>query len=552
MLASLGCYHGIGGGAAGDAGADAGEDAGEDASNSDTSDDAGEPGVLDGNCVAPARIWKLTPRQYDRTVAAMIPGAPAVGEQLAASLPGDVKIFSNEAAVFEMTETHVDRLFSISSSVADAALADPGALHSCLPQGIDDTACIEQVLDGLLPKAFRRPPTEQERVHYREFFESQRTQYGGADALWQTVRMVLMSPDFLYRTELGDQTNEDGITALTSYERASALAYLLLDGPPDDDLLAAAAADQLQTTEQLEAQVLRLLGTEEGIRGIQRFFTEYLGSDEVLGAEKDTELFEAFTPQFVEAAAQEPGRFVAYVLQEDDAKLATLLSADYSVVDPVLAEFYGAAEPPAQGFAPTSLPADQRSGLLTQAAFLMVFATFDQSDPIHRGKFILESLLCGGELALPDDADVFPPPADPESTQRERLAEHSENPACAGCHDLMDPLGFAFEHYDAIGEWRDAENGKPVDASGEVISTEATNGSFEDAIELTRMLAESPDVQACVMRQVYQYVHGRRTSEADECALEPLDERFAASQGDLVDLVVGLVTQENFTVRSRG
>jgi hypothetical protein len=221
--------------------------------------------------------------------------------------------------------------------------------------------------------------------------------------------------------------------------------------------------------------------------------------------------------------------------------LEKLLTAPSTTMDPALAKLYGAPDGP-------SVDPGQRAGLLTQASFLAMHATATETNPVQRGAVVLRRLLCN-EIEPPDDMAVgqVKPPA-PGLTTRERFAEHATNP-CASCHRLTDPIGFAFENYDAIGAWRTTEQGKKVDASGE-LSLAGGELKFNNAVELARGLATSRELRECMATQWLRYFTRRHETAGDTASLQAAGEAFARSSYDLRELLVALTRTRAFTHRS--
>ena len=195
-------------------------------------------------------------------------------------------------------------------------------------------------------------------------------------------------------------------------------------------------------------------------------------------------------------------------------------------MSPALARLYGVPAPAGDGLRPVDLPAGERAGLLTQAGLLSVHALPDQSSPVHRGKMVREQILCDQMPPQPPNLMVTPPEVDPRRPTRERFAQHAEDPACSGCHRLMDPIGFGFEAYDGIGRFRASDGGRPVDASGEIVDTRDADGPFRGARELAERLAGSRDVRDCAATQWYRFAFGRLEGPGDACSLRALQDRL--------------------------
>jgi hypothetical protein len=235
-------------------------------------------------------------------------------------------------------------------------------------------------------------------------------------------------------------------------------------------------------------------------------------------------------------------------MRDGDGKLGTLLRAPYSFVNGGLARLYGVA-----GIAATStalqkvdLPVAERSGLLTQASVLAVHADTQQTSPVKRGAFVRVHLLCQDLPPPPANANVMPPKPDPNVPTRVRFEQHRNDPACSGCHTLIDPLGFAFEGYDAIGKWRTTEAGVAVDASGDITGTRDANGPLTGALDLGRRLEGSSQARECVARQWFRFALGRAESADDECAVRASLARLDASGQDVREMLVALALTDSF------
>jgi hypothetical protein len=192
---------------------------------------------------------------------------------------------------------------------------------------------------------------------------------------------------------------------------------------------------------------------------------------------------------------------------------------------------------------------DDRRGLLEQPGLLALLAKPNQSDPIHRGVFVRERLLCQDLPPPPDDVEIRPPDPSPGASTRERFAEHTADERCAGCHQLIDPIGFGFEAYDAIGRFRTTDEGVPVDDSGEIVGTTDADGPFEGVRELSSLLAESDQVNECVATQLFRSMVGRRETPLDECSIDHLFERAASEGWSIPEILVALTTTDAFLYR---
>jgi hypothetical protein len=201
-------------------------------------------------------------------------------------------------------------------------------------------------------------------------------------------------------------------------------------------------------------------------------------------------------------------------------------------------------------FEPVALDPARRAGFLTHASVLSVLAKPDQSSPVHRGKFIRERLLCQTLPPPPNDVEIKPPAVRPGIPTRRRFEQHSADPSCSGCHLLMDPIGFGFEHYDGVGLFRERDQGAPVDASGEILGSGDADGPFDGAVELAHRLAESEEVRSCVVMQWFRFGYGRAEQADDQCSMAELERAFAESGHNIKALLLALTQTDAFRYRS--
>ena len=497
--------------------------------------------------LAARRIWALTPDQFARSVKALFPAAK-LGDGLGSTLAVQDG-FSNEAGRLDMTEPHVGQLLQIAWQVAADAAADPGKLAACLAQPTVDAACVKGFVSDFAPRAFRRDLEASEIDGLVTHFQKQQQVGDVRFAVQELLAAILTSPNFVYRTELG--TGTGSAVTLTAFEKASALSYFLTDGPPDAQLLAAARAKGLETAAQIEAQTRRLVAQAGNALGLVKFFHESFVLDDVAVVAKDAKRFPEWKAQLATDLAGESDAFLRQVLWGEDAKLSTLLAANFSMVNGRLATFYGTGDTAAgETYKKTTWPAGQRAGLLTQAGFMSTFAKENDTDVVGRGKFVREALLCQALPPPPANVNAVPPPPDGKRTQRERMGQHSADSTCSGCHALMDPLGLAFERYDGIGKYRTMDVGQQLDTSGKLTGAEPEGAPFQDAVGLMGLLAKSPTVKRCFLETAFRYALGRAAGSLDACTLDRLSQRFAASDGDMIDLTVAITTDESFFQRA--
>ncbi|HEX4406329.1 MAG TPA: DUF1592 domain-containing protein, partial [Polyangia bacterium] len=394
-------------------------------------------------------------------------------------------------------------------------------------------------------RAWRRPLTNDEVATLDAVYTQGRMDFDVPTSVQMVLQVMLTSPNFLYRVEHGVPTPGATVVALTSWEMASRLSYFILGSMPDDALFTAAAENELLTPEQVAAQARRLLGATDGpvTDRVAQFFTEWLHLSDLPTLQKDKTTFPNFTSTLGPAMLLETQTFVKRTIFGGPGDLTTLLTAPNTYAPPEVAQLYGAAAPDATG--KVALDPTQRAGLLTQPGVLATFAEGDTTDPVHRGLFVLEDLLCGSVPPPPPNVDVTPPTITPGTTARERFAQHDAVAGCSTCHAFMDPIGLAFENYDGIGQWRTTESGRPIDASGMLTGTDV-DGPFVGVVQLAQKLASSRQVAACAVRQFFRFGFGRYETAEDAPTLTQLAATFQTSREQIVDLVVAMTQVPTF------
>lgn len=483
----------------------------------------GKDGVVSSDCeTLPRRFWKLTPEQVQNTLRAIDGSVPAVASALEKSLASTVG-FRSVASRLEMTFPHVQDVVGQMDVVARHLVKQPGRVDPCLSAGYDD-ACVNSAIAAVGEKAFRRPLTSEEVSAYLDFFKQEKALAGNEGAWEEVINAILLSHNTQFRSELGDaDAAKAGVVVLTDYEKASALAYTLTDAPPDAELLAAAKDGELNE-QTLRAHAERLLATGTTAAGVRRYFEEYLHADLVLEVTKSEKVHPDFTAEIRLDMAEEFGRFVDEVLWSDDASLAAVLAAPYTVTNERLAKYYGLSRGSAKDqWVRTEAPGEIRSGFLTLGAFAASHGRDVDTDIVKRGRFIRERLLCDELPAPPANVNAFSPEPDGQLTNRERMSAHFEKPKCAFCHELMDPLAFGLEHYDSVGRFRtvDPLSKKTLDTSGYLLSTvDGTKKTFANARELAQVLLSTKEAHACFAETLYAFAAGNDKPNVKLCGTE--------------------------------
>jgi Protein of unknown function (DUF1592)/Protein of unknown function (DUF1588)/Protein of unknown function (DUF1595)/Protein of unknown function (DUF1585)/Protein of unknown function (DUF1587) len=422
--------------------------------------------------------------------------------------------------------------------------------------GTDESACARSFIQSFARKAYRRPLEASELDELLAVFTSGRALgYDYAKSLNLVVQAVLESPFFLYQWELGAHPAKavNGDVALTNHELAARLSLSLWGRLPDAELSRAADAGELTSPDALSTQAKRLLADVQHTSDtLWDFYVQwlYIKSTPALTSQlkKNPQLFPAFDDSLKTSMLAEARGFLDKVVLTDSGSLTDLATARWSLLDGRLASVYGASGVSGDALARTDLPGGQRSGLFTQPLFLAALSSDGGTLPPRMGKTLWTRILCGEMAAIP--ANV-PPPKDPAPnvTTRERFATHSEG-ACKGCHQFLDPLGFAFENYDALGRYRTKEGERDVDASGTVAFPSGQQAQFQNAVELLQQVATSADFSRCFSDQWLRYALGRRLVDADAGTPASVHDAFKGSGLNVKALWLAAVGSKAFAHRA--
>jgi hypothetical protein len=491
------------------------------------------------------RAYRLTPSQIRRSYTALL-GGLAPGQDFEAALLGsvpDARPFANSEQVLALSPGFAETMFNAARTVAVAAAGSPAMLNPCFGGGVT-RACVGTFLADFGARAWRRPWTAEETTSYLAFFDAITTRSDARRGLEHVLRRLLVAPDVLFRFELGGAPDARGLASLAPFEMASALAYTLTDAPPDALLQAAARGNGLQTKAAVEAEARRLIGDPATAPNLLAFFDELMDGETVTAV-----------PEQVE----ELRRFASHVLWKDGGKLATLMTAPYAFVNPALQKHYRwTALPPVRDWQQVTPPAAEgRAGLLTQGAFLG-----RKTNRSARGKFIRQAFLCNVVPEPPPDVD-FNLDAQKASlgtqlgrpaTEDEARQAHMNNPSCAGCHRLIDPIGLPLVAFDRLGlhQATNPETRRPFVTQSTIADTAAIDGPVADAAALAARLAAAPAVGQCMSRHAYEYLLGRAATENEACHLKELAAAFTSPGrgGDVKELFVNVLASDAFRLRA--
>lgn len=505
--------------------------------------------------IAPTPLRRLTRFEYANTVRDLL----EVDAAPVAELPADevTNGFDNNSAILTVSPLHAVKYIEVSESLAKTAVQKLPALTGACDASEGEEACALEFAKTFGRRAFRRPTTASDEQVLMTAFTAGRTGADFSRGIEVMIRAALQSPHFLYRLETTSPADAGSkLVPLGQFELATRLSYLIWASAPDNALLDAAASNALATPAAVAAKAREMLSSPKAKGAIANFFNQWASTTRLGILTKNTTLFPSFDTGLRDAMARELPAFVDYVLFTGDHKLSTFLTANVGFVNGRLAALYGIPTTSIADPAVTQMvtyPAEQgRAGLLTQAGFLSVQGHPDQTSPVLRGKFVRSMLLCDPPSLPPDDVDTSVPEVEEGATARVRFSAHLEaGNTCNGCHVLMDPIGLAFENFDAMGQYRETENQQPLDVSGEIFDAAdpALGGPFVGVQEMAQKLANSDQVRDCVATQWFRYASGRREVQPDACSLGTLQASFGNSQGDLVELIVGITQTDAFLNR---
>ncbi len=468
-----------------------------------------------GTTSDPIPLRRLTRGEYDNTVRDLLGTTQVRGDRL----PPDEKTGLFLSNVSGSVSWSMLEQYGVTAEELTANIGPlRAAVEACDTQALGEPPCAERFVDQFGHRVFRRSLTTEERDRYRALYATHRARGSFDDGLKFVARTMLQSPNFLYHFE------ED---------LASKLAFFIWNSTPDKELLAAAQGGRLANPAAIATQVDRLLADERARSAIGHFHLQLLGVDATTVPNKSPTRYPSFDAAAWRTMVGETASFADQVVRRGDGKLKTLLTGSYSVN--------------AQG------QQDQRAGILTQPAVLAGLANPDTTSPVRRGVMIRRNLMCQNLPDPPPDAPTMVPPAMGQETTRQRVTRvTSQSANCGSCHRFINDVGFGLENYGALGEWQTHDNGLPIDASGVLTGTAASNGSFSGARELATRLAGAKELQHCYTKQWVRFALGRSEQARDNCEVLELAGAFAEEDGDVRGLIRRIALSRAFAFNDTG
>ncbi|HSP79013.1 MAG TPA: DUF1592 domain-containing protein [Myxococcaceae bacterium] len=501
--------------------------------------------------VDPGRVplHRLNRAEYDNTVRDLLGDTTRPARDFPADDHGYG--YDNNATILSLSPLLMEKYATTAARLVeeawqrDATSTKP-MVRICTPAVANPEPCGRKILERFARRAWRRPVTPQEVDRLMGFLELARAHGESFDAgMKLALRSVLVSPHFLFRVEVDPEPHSTQPHALNDWELASRLSYFLWSTMPDDKLMAAAEAGKLSTPEELEQQVRRMLKDPKAQALVDNFAGQWLHTRALAYVNPDP-TYVSFDEPLREAMRQEIELFFREFLR-GDRPVRDMLDADFTYLNDRLADHYGLPRPGTSEMKRVSVAGHpERAGLLGKGALLTVTSHPERTSPVRRGVWVLEQLLCKPPPPPPPNVPDLPG-VDINLSVREQMRQHREDPACAGCHAMMDPIGYGLESFNVVGAWRLNEeySGAPIDSSGQL----PTGQSFQGVVELRGILKEDPHLTTCVAEHLLIYGLGRGTLESDQCLLEQVVQEAEARNGSLTDLIISLVRSVGFTHR---
>ena len=412
----------------------------------------------------------------------------------------------------------------------------------------DEDACARRILAHLMRRAYRREVAEEDFESPLDFYRRGKAAGGFEAGIEMALSSILVSPEFLFRVEREPPgIGSDSVYPVSDVDLASRLSFFLWSSVPDDELLETALRGELSRPEVLEGQVRRMLRDERSEALVSNFAAQWLHLRNLDSAKPDMRLFPGFDDNLRQAFRRETELLLQSVMQGDRSVL-DLLSTDYTFLNERLAKHYRVPHVYGSWFRKVDLDeTSRRGGLLRHGSILTVTSYNTRTSPVIRGHWVLENLLGVPPPPPPPNVSTFDQEViDSSLSMRDRLEAHRANPACSGCHSLMDPLGFALENYDAVGRWRESEGTEPIDAAGNFPG----GSEFRGVAGLEQALLERPELfVGTFVEKLMTYALGRVVEHYDAPAVRKILREARPDGFRFSQLVLGIAKSKPFQMR---
>lgn len=505
-----------------------------------------EAPAMDGPTMGQPRVRRLTAEQYRNSLVDLFQDEAVPAADFLVDPP--VFGFHVDARAAVVRDLDAQQLMTHAERVAEWAVTNK--LNQVTPCQSDDSGCRLRFIETFGKRIFRGTITETQIDRYEALME---TEEDFREGVASVLTAMIQSPHFLYRSEIGRREGSE-IVLLPS-EIATNLSYLLTNSTPDEELLRAAEQGRLASPEDLLREMNRLVDRDSAREVLGRFVEEWLEIDDLRERVKQNEDAANFRPEVRESMLGET-RALFWELFYNEGTFEELLTANYTYLDQNLSQYYQLYGVGGNGFSRVDIEEGKRPfGILGHGSFLARHALAEQSSPVQRGYAIRKRLMCESIPPPPAGIDTMIRPPENTSTTREKYSEHSTNAYCAGCHQLMDPIGFTFENFDEFGRWRDQQNGHPIDTSGRItanpnmpegegVSVPGGQLGLSGYPDLIQFLNGSGQVEACFARFLTYYAFG-----IDGVGTRDVFDRAQLRGGTLKHYLEAIVTADHFSRR---
>jgi mono/diheme cytochrome c family protein len=461
--------------------------------------------------------------------------------------------FDNIGDVLSMPPILMEKYLTAAEKIVAAAFAKPEIRKRIViaePVGnLSKEQAARRILAAFVPRAYRRSAGDEEIKRLLKLFEVGQKSGESFDAsLGLAIQAVLVSPNFLFRVELDRAPNDSkAVHPISDFELASRVSYFLWSSMPDQELFDLAKKGELRKNDNLAQQVKRMLKDPKSHALTENFAGQWLQTRRLETSTPDAKLFKDYNPKLKADMAKETELFFEAVMRED-RNVLEFLDADFTFLNERLAKLYGIEGVKGDQFRRVELKDGERGGILTMASILTITSNPTRTSPVKRGKWILENILGTPPPPPPPEAGELSEKKDviESASLRKRMEQHRADPNCATCHQKMDPLGFGFENFDAVGAWRTKDGKFDIDPAGVL----PDGKSFKGPKELKTILkGKEKEFRKCLADRMLTYALGRGLESYDKCAVDQIADELAKNQYRFSSLVISIVKSEPFQMR---
>lgn len=490
-------------------------------------------------------IHRLNNIEYDNTMADLLGIKVRLSEEMDFAPDSQSGGFLNNAESINTTGVQAQKFFEAAEEAINRVFANATLKNRLMNCNPEQNSCVQKTLSSFLYSAFRRPATAQELARYSNYVDDAKAN-GDEPELGIKAAMIaaLTSPHFLFRVpDHSAPNNATKVESLNAYDLASRLSYFLWSSMPDAELMKAASSGDILTDNGLETQVRRMLQSPKAKSLINNFVYQWMGLDKMSRVKPDEQLYSSFSDALRKDMETETKLFFQDLL-ERDGSFYELLSGKHTFLNSRLASHYGISGVSGTDFRRVEIPNNlPRQGVLTHASLLSIASDPQHGSIVKRGNFVLANILCSPPPPPPPDTGELSFDDIKATTRRAALEQHRSDPNCFSCHAQIDPLGFGYENFDAIGQYfSQDEQGRPVDATGEM----PDGTTFEGPIELASIISQDDRFQTCVAEKLFTYGLGRNVQSYDRCTINRIGLNMVDSSKSVSDVIIEIVKSDPF------